>query len=49
MHFVQGLSYKNRSELLFMCEKSVQRYLALYKSTGSVSPHQQKFGPTKLI
>ena len=49
MHFVQGLSYKNISELLFMCEKSVQRYLALYKSTGSVSPHQQKFGPNTVL
>ena len=49
MHSVQGLSYKNISELLFMCEKSVQRYLALYKSTGSVSPHQQKFGPNTVL
>ena len=49
LHFVQGLSYRNIAKLLFMCEKSVQRYLALFKSTGSVSPHQQKFGPNTVL
>ena len=32
-----------------MCEKSVQRYLALFYATGSVDPQVQKRGPDKCL
>ena len=35
------------AQVLFMCEKSVQRYLALFYATGSVAPRDQKRGPDK--
>ena len=44
-----GKSYKDVAQVLFMCEKSVQRYLAIFHATGNVSPHEQKRGPEKSL
>ena len=38
LHLVRGLSYADVAQTLFMCEKSVQRYLALFHATGGVDP-----------
>ena len=32
-----------------MCEGSLQRYLALFHSTGSVAPKQRSGGPGKIL
>ena len=40
LNIVRGMSYKDIATTLFMCEKSVQRYLALFHGTGSVTPQQ---------
>lgn len=37
------------SEVLFMCVRSVQRYLCLFHSTGSVAPKQSSGGPAKVL
>ena len=49
LHLVRGKSYKDVEQVLFMCEKSVQRYLAIFHATGNVSPHEQKRGPEKSL
>lgn len=41
--------YGEISELLFVSEKSVQRYVDSYKATGLVAPASQKHGPAKLL
>ena len=48
LHLVRGLSYIDVAQTLFMCEKSMQRYLAPFHATGSVDPRVQKRGPDKL-
>ena len=49
LHLVRGLSYTDVAQTLFMCEKSVQRYLALFHATGGVDPQVQKRGPDKCL
>ena len=49
LHLVRGLSYTDVAQTLFMCEKSVQRYLALFHATGGVDPMVQKRGPDKCL
>ena len=49
LHLVRGLSYTDVAQTLFMCEKSVQRYLALFHATESVDPQVQKRGPDKCL
>ena len=49
LHLVRGKSYEDVAQVLFMCEKSVQRYLAIFHATGNVSPHEQKRGPEKSL
>ena len=43
---VRGLSVREIASVLFMCEKSVHRYLSLFHSTGSVAPKQHTGGPS---
>lgn len=47
LHLVRGLSYTDVARTLFMREKSVQTYLAIFHATGSVDPQIQKRGPDK--
>ena len=49
LHLIRGMSYTDVAQVLFMCEKSVQRYLALFYATGNVAPHDQKRGPDKKL
>ena len=46
---VRGLSVREIASVLFMCEKSVHRYLSLFHSTGSVAPKQHTGGPSKTL
>ena len=46
---VRGMSSLEISDLLFMSERSVQRYLCLLHSSGSVSPKDSSGGPGKLL
>jgi transposase len=49
LHIVRGMSYTNIAEVLFMSEKSVQKYLPLFHATGSVAPVDQMRGPAKVL
>ena len=46
---VRGMHASEAAEVLFMCKRSVQRYLALFHSTGSVAPKQSSGGPEKTL
>ena len=46
---VRGMSASEISDLLFMSERSVQRYLYLFYSNGSVAPKDGNGGPAKLL
>lgn len=46
---VHGLSVPEIAETLFMCERSVQRYLYLFYSTGCVAPNEPSGGPEKCL
>ena len=50
LHLVCGLSGGEIADLLFVCKRSVERYLSLYHATGSVTPRrQQQHGPPRLL
>ena len=49
LHLVRGLSYTDVAHTLFMCEKSIQRYLALLQATGNVDSQVHKGGPDKCL
>ena len=46
---VREMSCKEISDVLFMCERSVYRYLYLFYTTGSVSPLEHASGPPKML
>ena len=46
---VRGMSVKDIASVLFMCEKSVHRYLSLFHSSGSVAPKEHAGGPNKTL
>ena len=48
LHLVRDLSLAEISDLLFMSERSVRRYIELYHSTGDVECKKQA-GPTCLL
>ncbi len=45
----RGMPCEDIANVLFMCEKSVYRYLHLFHTTGSVSPETYTPGPKKLL
>ena len=49
LHLIRRLSYAEIAEVLFMCEKSVKRYIDMFNSTGSVAPTKQNNGPQRLL
>lgn len=49
LNVVRGMSPFEIADLLFMSERSVQRYLSLFHSTGSVAPKDSTGGPGKLL
>ena len=49
LHTIRRMSFEEIAEMLFMCEKSVRRYIALFNATGGVSPQDHKNGPDKLL
>ena len=49
LYLTKGLSYKEISDLLFISEKSVERYIKQYLNTNSVTPTEYKHGQDKLL
>ena len=49
LHVVSGMSSAEIAVVLFMAERSVYRYLALFHATGSVDPKEHKSGPGKVL
>ena len=49
LHLIHCFSYAEIAEVLFMCKKSVMRYIDLFNSTGSVAPTEQIIGPQELL
>ena len=45
LHLVIGNTRGEVADLLFMSKRSVDRYISLYQSTGSVEPKKQCHGP----
>ena len=46
---MDSLATSEIAQVLFMSERSVQRYLSLFHSTGSVTPKQSSGGPGKIL
>ena len=46
---LRNMSYNEVSDILFMSERSVRRYVELYQHTGDVEPSKQKHGPDKVL
>ena len=49
LHIAQGMSYQDISRLLYMSERSVQRYMERFHATETVAPTLQKRGPDKIL
>ena len=49
LNVVHGMTPFEIADTLFMCERSVQRYLSLFHSTGSVAPMDSSGGPGKVL
>ena len=49
LNVVRGMSSFEIADLLFMSERSVQRYLSLFHSTGSVAPKDSTGGPGRIL
>ena len=49
LSIVRGHRTAEIADMLFMSERSVQRYLALFHSTGSVAPKDSTGGPGKVL
>lgn len=49
LHVIQRKSCAEIAGLLYMCEKTVQRYIALFNATGSVAPKEHRTGPDRVL
>ena len=49
LSIVREMSVEDIANVLFMCERSVYRYLYLFHTTGSVSPEKYSPGPQKML
>ena len=49
LHIAQDISYQDISRLLYVSERSVQRYMEQFHATGTVAPTLQKRGPDKIL
>ena len=49
MNLVYRASASKISRLLCLSERTVQRYLTLFRRTGDVKPKERKNGPPKLL
>ena len=46
---VRGMNNAEVANMLFMCEKSVHRYLTLFHATGCVAPKEHSSGPERML
>ena len=49
LHLIRGWSADEIADVLFICKRSVERYLSLYHASGSVAPKNQQHGPPRLL
>lgn len=49
LNVVRGMTSYEIADTLFMCERSVQRYLSFFHTTGSVTPKKSTGGPDKIL
>lgn len=49
LHFICGKKRLEVADLLVMSKKSVDRYISLYQSTGTVEPKKQRHGPQHVL
>lgn len=49
LHLIRKISYAEIAHTLFLSERSVQRNVELYQSSGVVEPRKQKHGPEQLL
>ena len=49
LHLICGKSRYEIADLLFMSKRSVDRYISLYQSTGTVEPRKQCHGPPHVL
>ncbi len=49
LNTIRGMTSFEVADMLFMSERSVQRYLSLFMSTGSVAPKDSSGGPGKIL
>lgn len=46
---IRGMNCTEIASTLFMCEKSVHRYISLFQTTGSVAPKEHASGPDRML
>ena len=49
LSIVRGITPSEIAEVLFMSKRSIQRYLSLFHSTGSVAPRERRGGCGKIL
>ena len=49
LYLIRRMSYAEIADILFMSQRSVQRYVALYQSSSDVEPRKQRHGPEQLL
>ncbi len=49
LNLIRRMSYAAIADILFMSQRSVQRYVDLYQSTGVVEPKKQRHGPEQVL
>lgn len=49
LHLIRNMSYAEVADVLFMSQRSVQRYVDLYQSTGDVEPQKHRHGPEQIL
>ena len=49
LHLIRNRSYAEIADVLFISQRSVQRYVDLYQSTGDVEPNKDRHGPQQML
>ena len=49
IYLTQNLSVADIASLVFVSERTVWRYIALFQQTGDVEPQQREHGPQKML
>ena len=49
IYLTQNLPVAEIASIVCVSERTVWRYIALFRQTGDVEPQQRKYGPTKML